>query len=144
MAIPSKAVSMDTIFSLGAGRSDRWRELLVLAKQWARDDQADASLLRQQFSQLQEVEILHAYPGRSLMNTLQGHLDAERKEPFVDLAARISFSILARYYKDDPREWDASTEHEAHGEVGHSSDSFSGRPYFEVLIVVAFPPKLEP
>ena len=79
---------------------------------------------------------MHAYPGVKLLAALNAHLVAERKEAFVALAGRISFSIVAGYYKHDAREWDLNAEALANlGEVEQSEPAAGSRPYFEVLIV---------
>jgi arginine decarboxylase len=127
--------SIDQIFSLGAVRSDLWRELLLAAQKWARDE-VDGQDVREKFLHLRNQEALHAYPGRHLMDALTGHLESERPEAFLELASRISFAILARYYKEDAREWEATPDAEHYKDSRHDGESLgNGRPYFEVLIV---------
>ena len=131
-----KAGSIDQIFSLGSVRSDRWRCLQNLAKQWQRD-QTVPSALHDEFNQLRDSEILYAYPGRALIARLANYLQTDNQQAFLDLASRISFSILARYYKEYPRDWEAAPEFD-HGylEQRHPGEEVGGgRPYFELLVV---------
>lgn len=131
-----KAGSIDQIFSLGSVRSDRWRCLQNLAKQWQRD-QTVPPALHDEFNQLRDSEILYAYPGRALIARLANYLQTDNQQAFLDLASRISFSILARYYKEYPRDWEAAPEFD-HGylEQRHPGEEVGGgRPYFELLVV---------
>lgn len=130
----SLALHIDQIFSLSGLRSDHWRELLSLARKWSAN-KADATSVRTAFEQLQPIEVLHAFPGLRLMEALSAELAAGRSDAFEALVSRISFSLLARYYKEDPREWSpasVSAAVEESAEELHGSDK---RPYFEVLIV---------
>ncbi|MGG4606328.1 beta-eliminating lyase-related protein [Paenalcaligenes sp. Me131] len=132
---PVGTSSLDQIFSLGAVRSDLWRDLLVAAQKWARQE-GDNQVVQEKFQNLRDLEILHAYPGRHLMATLAAHLQEDRHTAFVELASRISFAILARYYKDDSREWEANNDVDHYGDIRHEGESLGGgRPYFEVLVV---------
>ena len=127
--------SIDQIFSLGALRSDHWRELLSVARKW-HADKVNAQEVKDALTPLHAVETLHAYPGPVLFAALRGHLDAGRKEAFVALAGRISFSILANYYKEDASEWDINAEHSTNVvQTSGNESSTPHRPYFEVLIV---------
>lgn len=127
--------SIDQIFSLGTVRSDLWRELLFATKRWSRKE-VDGQEVREKFLHLRNLEVLHAYPGRHLMDTLSGHLEFERLDAFLELATRISFAILARYYKDDAREWEATPDGDHFRDIRQDVDGLGGgRPYFEVLIV---------
>lgn len=125
--------SIDQIFSLSTLRSDRWRDLVVAARRW-QGGEVEAAAVEDDFSVLRALETLHAYPGPALMSALTGHLQAGRRDAFVELAARVSFAILARYYKDDSREWEPGAL-AADGMSAASADTVAGRPYFEVLVV---------
>lgn len=128
--------SIDQIFTLSGLRTDHWRDLLAIARKW-HAGKAEAVQVRQAYDALQAVETLHAYPGPQLLNALTAALDANNKESFVDLAGRISFSILARYYKEDAREWAVTPEQgrELAGSFTGSDPTAPHRPYFEVLVV---------
>lgn len=123
--------SIDQIFSLSALRSDNWRHLLSVSKKWV-SGKTNIDEVNDSFKKIEPMEMLHAYPGPKLMGKLSQDLVEERKEAFTALVARLSFSILTRYYKEDPSEWNV------HADDSHS-DSFNAqgvhRPYFEVLIV---------
>lgn len=127
------STSIDQIFTLGAIRSDLWRDLLTQARRWAKNELVTEEV-QASFARLCDLEILHAYPGRHLMQMLSTLLNEDKRDAYVDWVARISFAILARYYKSDSKEWEVN--------LGTSSDldsytgsELAGRPYFEVLIV---------
>ena len=126
--------TIDQIFTLGSTRSDLWRDLLVKAKKWVKGDYPSEAL-QTQFAWMQDLEILHAYPGRHLMQTLANYLKEEKREAFESLAGRISFSILARYYKDDAHEWEVNDDHVSNERYLEVDNDMGDRPYFEVLIV---------
>jgi len=129
---PSKP-TIDQIFSLNTLRSDRWRDLVVDARRW-QEGEIEAAAVEAHFSVLRGLESLHAYPGPRLMEALAGHLQAGRRDAFAELAARVSFAILARYYKDDSREWEPGNL-AVDGMGAAATDTVAGRPYFEVLVV---------
>ena len=131
----SETTPIDQIFTLTGMRADHWRELLVIARKW-QAGKVEVAGVKQAFTRLQAVETLHAYPGPQLLSALAADLDAGRASAFVALASRISFSILARYYKEDAREWQVTPD--APGDFQHPTGmdpSGPHKPYFEVLIV---------
>lgn len=125
----------DQIFTINGMRSDHWRDILALARKW-QAGKVESDAVQNAFAQLRAVETLHAYPGPQLLSALSGHLDAQRKEAFLALASRISFSIVANYYKEDPREWEVNPEITPPSfEASVGEPNVVHRPYFEVLIV---------
>ena len=132
---PSGKANIDQIFAVSGLRSDHWRDMLALARQW-QAGKAEDDAVRNAFAQLQAVETLHAYPGPQLLAALSAHLGAQRKEAFMALASRISFSIVANYYKEDPHEWEVNPDNSAPAsEASATTPSTQHRPYFEVLVV---------
>ncbi|TVP87287.1 MAG: decarboxylase, partial [Pseudomonadaceae bacterium] len=127
----SAAGSIDQIFTLSGLRSDHWRTLLTLARKWTAG-KVERDHVVEAFNALRPIELLHAYPGPLLMDALSADLQADRQEAFLALVGRISFSILARYYKEDPHEWDLTSDYAEGHEVVHPANE---RPYFEVLVV---------
>ncbi|MCH8489270.1 MAG: hypothetical protein LAT81_04980 [Oceanicaulis sp.] len=130
---PVHKQTIDQIFSLSALRSDHWRHLLSVSKKWAAG-KAGIELVQESLEALGPIELLHAYPGRKMMKKLSLALTEQGQDSFIALVSRISFAILARYYKDDPREWQIAFE----GDESSDSHGVSGaphRPYFEVLVV---------
>ena len=125
--------TIDQIFSLSGLRSDHWRELLAIARKWA-TDKVTSDELKSVLTNLRALEMLHAYPGKPLMDALAADLEAGRKDAFIALVGRISFSILARYYKEDPHEWDLPGGSQAFVDDGNAHGA-NDRPYFEVLVV---------
>lgn len=129
------ATFIDQIFTIGRLRSDNWRDFLSIARKW-QADKVSSDLVKAAFDQLRIVETLHAYPGPQLLAALQAHLQEGRQDSLVALAGRISFSIVADYYKEDAREWEVNPEMAAHPEnTLQTEPGKSRRPYFEVLIV---------
>ena len=124
-------INIDQIFSLSALRSDNWRHLLGVSRKWV-SGKVDMAEVKESFTKLEPMEMLHAYPGPKLVAKLSKDLVEERKDAFTALVARISFSILTRYYKEDPNEWSLNPE-DGHGDSFNSAGVH--RPYFEVLIV---------
>lgn len=134
MSVPqTHQPTIDQIFSLSGLRSDNWRELLAMARKWAAD-KVTSDELKSALSNLRALEMLHAYPGKPLMDALATDLEAGRKDAFIALVGRISFSILARYYKEDPHEWELPGGSQTLIDDGlhHGAND---RPYFEVLVV---------
>lgn len=130
----TQSVSLDQIFSLTAVRTDRWREMLELARKWAKQE-IDSNQVQAHFASLRDLEILHAYPGKTLMQALATQLAADQRTAFADLCGRISFAILARYYKEDSQEWQLYPDAAALNDSRLHDEALGGRPYFEVLIV---------
>lgn len=126
---------IDQIFAVSGLRADHWRELLAIARRW-QTGKAEGQDVKNALTLLRAVETLHAYPGPQLMTALEGYLDAGQKEAFVALASRISFSIVANYYKEDAREWEVNPDlSQARAELPGAAQHGPHRPYFEVLIV---------
>lgn len=127
--------SIDQIFTLSGLRTDHWRDLLAIARKW-QAGKAESAQVKEAFTALRAVETLHAYPGPQLLSALATALEAGNKTNFTELAGRISFSILARYYKEDAREWSVSTDspYEAPA-LASAAPAEVHRPYFEVLVV---------
>lgn len=130
----ASSLNIDQLFTLSGLRSDHWRELLAIARKWSAG-KARVDQVVSEFNRLRAIETLHAYPGAHLMEALAAHLDANRKDAFIALVGRISFSILARYYKEDPHEWDVLSSTEAGADDAALPAITSERPYFEVLVV---------
>lgn len=132
---PDAAMFIDQIFTIGRLRSDHWRDLLSVALKW-QTGKVNIDAVKNAFTPLRVVETLHAYPGPQLLAALSAHLEAGHKDLFVALAGRISFSILADYYKEDAREWEVNPEILTHPEGTEAIESNQPRrPYFELLIV---------
>lgn len=126
--------NIDQIFTLSGLRSDHWRELLAVARKWS-SEKASVDQVKRVFDQLRAIEMLHAYPGAQLIEALAAYIETDQKEAFNALVGRISFSILARYYKEDPHEWEVLPHAEKDIDRNTSSTTTADRPYFEVLVV---------
>jgi len=126
----------DHFFSMPAARADKWRELTAVAGAWAAGesgrDAVDAA-----FDALGPIEAFHAFPGRRLMASLRERLHAGSADAFVELARRLSRSIITRQYKHSAAEWQSDDLSIATGDavVDMLADGESRRPYFEMLLV---------
>ncbi|TCM67558.1 arginine decarboxylase [Acinetobacter calcoaceticus] len=128
------SVSADNIFTITTIRTDLWRELVKISKQCVAidQDQEKEQLVRKYFNTLANIEKLHAYPGRFVIQQLKELLDNHRFEAFNELVAKVSFSIISNQYKDDIKQW----EHDQ--DLSYSEDiKLDEKPYFEVLIVAS-------
>jgi arginine decarboxylase len=127
---------IDQFFSGPGGRADDWRDLVEVAKTWARGgDRAkyDAAL-----SDLSVTEEFHGYPGMHLMAALREAAWAGDAATSLALATRITQALQTRSFRQHAADWNAQDEGE--GGVpdllpptfGHRG---ARRPYFETLIV---------
>ena len=128
---------IDTLFSMPGARADRWRTLHSAARSWAQGA-ADAAPVDAAFAEIGPFEQFHAYPGPALLKELGDRIAAGSAEGTVQLARRISESLLTRGYKHDAGAWDSadSTATAAPDVSGSLMGQASGhRPYFEMLLV---------
>ena len=133
-SLPASPPSIDQIFTLNAQRPDQWRALITLTRKWIAGE-TDKQPLEQAFTALSASESFHAYPGTLLLHAMEKALIAGRSDEFLTLAGRISFSILAKYYKNDPSEWMITPGESPVNEILNNDAERPGRPYFELLIV---------
>ena len=139
--VPSTADRIDHFFSAPSARNDRWREINSCAKAWAagRTDRAATEAVLRAAAPLEEF---HAYPGNRLLSALNERLEKGDAQGFASLARRISASIAARSYKEDPAAWE-SVEDAAEAAPDMLPPTLGpgerARPYFEMLVVTPAP-----
>ena len=87
-------------------RADQWRQLNADARAWAgARAQQDANVLRERCSsglaQVRPLEQCWAYPGESLLVSLDDALAAGDAPQFARLVRKVSASILSGDYRRD-------------------------------------------
>ena len=138
---------VDTFFSAGDARSDRWRELNAAATSWAgakNDGPAAQQHVVQVFDELSPFEDYWSYPGSGLMRSLRENLDAHDAGAFARLARKIGRSLLSDSYRNDPAAWDPLQESQAgtgHALPPDADASGLPKPSFDVLIVTPNDPE---
>src|SRR5262245_8104455 len=132
---------VSAFFSASESREERWRELHRAAKSLAAGGgQADkakqeaGALLKE----LSPLEDLCGYPGPRLMAQLAERMKDGDCHGLARLTQRISLSLLANSYRDDPEAWKSDQEDDPHvpailpPSIGRGQ---ARKPYCEVLIV---------
>jgi len=138
----TSAERIDQFFTMHSGRTDRWRDLTHIAREWAdgRKQRADVEAAREALSVL---ETFYAYPGARVLSGLDECIAEGNAAGAAALARRISNSLLTRAYRSRPGEWDLNDEM-SEEEVADVMPPALGergarRPYFEVLFVTSQP-----
>ena len=128
---------IDHFFAMPGARADRWRDLHKVAQNWA-GGRAKRDAVQAALSDLGGYEAFFAYPGKTLLSTLEGRVASGQAEAAASLVRRISEGILTRSYKDTPGDW-TTAEQEADGgldlHTGLARQAAGHRPYFEMLVV---------
>jgi arginine decarboxylase len=140
MGKSAETTGVASFFSASEGREERWRELHRITKALAAGGEAEK--LRKEaaakLAELAPLEELCGYPGPRLMTLLNERLKDGDGKGLARLAQRISISLLANSYRDDPEAWKSDEEDEAHmpavlpPSIGRGQ---ARKPYAEVLIV---------
>src|SRR6516164_7300053 len=138
----ASAQRIDQFFAMHSGRTDRWRDLAHITREWAdgRKQRADVEAAREALSVL---ETFYAYPGARVLSGLDECIAEGNAAGAAALARRISNSLLTRAYRSRPGEWDLNDEM-SEEEVADVMPPALGergarRPYFEVLFVTSQP-----
>ena len=128
---------IDHFFAMPGARADRWRDLHKVAQNWvggrAKRDAVQAAL-----SDLSGYEAFFAYPGKTLLSTLEGRVASGQAEAAASLVRQISEGILTRSYKDTPGDWTTAEQEADAGldlHTGLARQAAGHRPYFEMLVV---------
>jgi arginine/lysine/ornithine decarboxylase len=135
---------VDRFFTGTEARYDRWRAFLELARQWEiaatgrqPDDAIRAELIKK-FADLRPWEDFYAYPGPSLLNTLNERMNSGDAAGTARLARSISAAVVTHSYRTNIGDWEKDEDSPLNladrfplaGEQG-----IPHRPYFEVLVV---------
>ena len=138
---------VDTFFSAGDARSDRWRELNAAATAWASANNSGArahQMVLRVFEELSPFEDYWSYPGTNLMRLLKESLDAHDAGTFARLARKIGRSLLSDSYRHDAAAWDPLQELQTgsgHALPPDADGSGLPKPCFDVLIVTPNDPE---
>ncbi len=135
---------VDRFFTGTEARYDRWRGLLELARKWEiaatnrqPDDAIRAELIKN-FADLRPWEDFYAYPGPSLLNTLNERINSGDAAGTARLARSISAAVVTHSYRTNIGDWEKdedSTLNLADRFPLAGEQGMPHRPYFEVLVV---------
>lgn len=139
-----KATQVDRLFTGTEIRYDRWRSLLQYAREWeaaAKQRASEESSRANVVNSLQELmqwEEFYAYPGPSLLHSLNERANAGDAAGTVRIARKISSAIVSHSYRANVGEWE--TEEETMPSLAErfplgGDQKVTHRPYFEVLVV---------
>ncbi len=135
---------IDRFFTGTEARYDRWRTFLDLARRWeiaasrrAPEDAIRAELIKN-FSDLRQWEDFYAYPGSSLLNSLNELINSGDAVGTARKARSISTAVVTHCYRTNVGEWENDEDSplnlaDRFGIAGEQG--LPHRPYFEVLVV---------
>jgi arginine decarboxylase len=137
-----EASRIDQFLLLHSARADIWRDITVLAEDWAAGS-GKRPPLEAALEATAPAEEFHAYPGPRLLGALRERIASDDAGSAAKLARRISNALLTRSYRKQPGEWDIA-EDDAGTEVADIlppalGEARARRPYFEVLFVNSQP-----
>lgn len=136
---------IDSFFATPADRNDRWRDLHAAAKAWSAGS-GNRATVETHLAALGAIEEFFAYPGARLIATLTERIARDDAPGTASLARRISASVAARSYQEEPGEWELTEDQpdilaEA---LPPSATAQHARPYFEMLMVTPVAPARYP
>ncbi len=147
MSTPLKqaAPRVDQFFTVAEARFDRWRTLLQAARNWERSlGQPVPARAEQQaavlncLQELSQWEDYFAFPGHTLLKSLEDRVVAGDAVGTVRSVQTISAALLTHSYRTNPGEWEGEESNAiSMGDhvTGGDDDTSVYRPYFEVLVV---------
>ncbi|HEY7097774.1 MAG TPA: hypothetical protein VH437_13700 [Terriglobales bacterium] len=143
-SVATTTTRVDQFFTVAEARFDRWRALLQAARTWEnwdRDkkeskDTAQAAVSAA-FHELRQWEDFFAYPGPTLLKTMEDRIATGDATGTARLAQSISAALLTHSYRSNLSDWESDEGPTSLGNrVSYSSeDAAPHRPYFEVLMV---------
>jgi len=138
-----QGVQLDRFFSVAEARLDRWRSLLQAARSW----EAAANQLRHEaekrreivsaaFVELRQWEDFFAFPGPTVLKTLQDRVGAGDPIGTVGMVQKISAALLTHSYRSNVSEWENEEQSlSLTDRLPGTGEASKYRPYFEVLVV---------
>src|SRR5215813_1846898 len=143
-ATTTQSTRLDQFFTVAEARFDRWRKLLQTARDWESATKSDLereiarAAVSTSFQELRQWEDFFAYPGPSLIRTLEERIVAGDAAGCVRLVQAISTALLTHSYRSNVADWENDEQApvpvadrlQRSGEAGAPH-----RPYFEVLVV---------
>jgi arginine decarboxylase len=141
----SAAPRVDQFLMASEARFDRWRALLQAARSWEKSasqpsqnkDEIRAALT-QSFAELRQWEDFFAYPGQSLLKSLEERIASNDAMGTARLVQSISTSLVTHSYRSSVADWESGdqvTVSLSGGVPGIGEEPAGLRPYFEVLVV---------
>jgi arginine decarboxylase len=147
MSVAAKAsdVRVDQFFTGAEARFDRWRSLLQAARAWEGaasqqrpEREKHQATISAALAELRQWEDFFAYPGQTLLRTLDERIASGDAAGTSRLAQSISTALLTHSYRTNLGDWESEDQAQINfaGKVrGGDEDTASYRPYFEVLVV---------
>jgi len=136
---------MDQFFTVAEARFDRWRALLQAARAWESSTnqpqagrEAQQEAVSKSFEELRQWEDFFAYPGHSLLKSLEERINSGDATGTARLAQSISAALLTHSYRSSVADWESEEPTLINfGErvPGATEETAPYRPYFEVLFV---------
>src|SRR5690242_3229364 len=140
----TQSTRLDQFFTVAEARFDRWRKLLQTTRDWesATKSNLEREIARAAVStslqELRQWEDFFAYPGPSLIRTLEERIVAGDATGCARLVQAISTALLTHSYRSNASDWDNDDQSPV-PIVDHlprtGEASAPHRPYFEVLVV---------
>src|SRR5690242_2812815 len=140
----TQSTRLDQFFTVAEARFDRWRKLLQTTRDWesATKSNLEREIARAAVStslqELRQWEDFFAYPGPSLIRTLEERIVAGDAAGCARLVQAISTALLTHSYRSNASDWDDDGQSPV-PIVDHlprtGEASAPHRPYFEVLVV---------
>jgi arginine/lysine/ornithine decarboxylase len=134
---------VDQFLMAGEARFDRWRALLQQTRTWERSaNQQDASkegyrvAVREDFNELRQWEDFFAYPGQTLLNSLEERIASGDAAGTARLVQSISTAMLTQSYRSRVADWESEEQTPINlaERVPSAGQETAHRPYFEVLV----------
>ena len=136
---------MDQFFMAAEARFDRWRTLLRAARNWERSsNQQPPNRAEQQaglsnyFQELRQWEDYFAYPGHSLLKSLDERIASGDPVGTLRLVQSMSAALLTHSYRTNAGDWEGDEQVAislGNQVTGTAEETAVHRPYFEVLVV---------
>ena len=139
------APRVDQFLMAAETRFDRWRALLQSSRTWERsasqrtpNKDKDHAAVIQSFGELRQLEDFFAYPGQTLLKSLEERIASSDAVGSARLLQSISTSLVTHSYRSSVADWESGEQAAVNlGErvPGIDEEPAAHRPYFEVLVV---------
>src|SRR5215468_9572680 len=148
-ATNKQTARLDQFFTGAEARHDRWRSLLSAARGWdaavsqqRQGADKQRSALAAGFGELRQWEDFFAYPGPTLLGTIEQRITQGDATGTARLVQAISAALLTHSYRTNAADWEG--EDIVPGSMGDrlpltGDRTAPHRPYFEMLIATIAP-----
>src|SRR5882762_3377464 len=136
---------VDQFFAGVETRFDRWRSLLQAARAWEGaasqqrpENEKYQAVVSASVAELRQWEDFFAYPGQSLLKTLDGRIASGDAGGTARLVQSLSAALLTHSYRTNLVDWEGEEQSPigfAERVPGAGEETAPHRPYFEVLVV---------